>query len=330
MLKRKIGPSRLETSALALGSWHTWDRAELATSVQIVSAALEAGVNHFEVAHYNSGAHAEGLNSDVIFGRILQDVGLARDHYSLAMKLWLWNRDSESLRSSLDTQLYRVGADFADTLVLGHYEVPAGSLNPAWDGWKPADGMRAIVHEVADLLASGKARNWAVCNWSAATLRSAYEIAVEDSLPLPQYVQLKYSAVRRTVAEGAPFKSLFTDTGITLQAADSLDGGFLAGKQKSTRQVGRDAGAIRDKILARYPDFACVARSLEASTAQLALAFCLTNPSVSSVLVGTTTMSQLQDNLGAIDLLERHGDAIRELTEEFWLDQDLVEPSLTA
>lgn len=303
---------------------------DLETSVELIHRATMAGMNLYEVAHYNSGAHNEGLNSDVVFGRLVQEAGLSRDQYVLAMKLWLWNRDSEPLEKSLDHQLDRVGTDFADIAVLGHYEVPAGSLSPEWDGWKPKSSISEIVHEVADLISAGKVRGWAVCNWSASTLRQAYEIAADNGLPLPQYVQLKYNVARRTIAENAPFKSLFAETGITLQPGDALEGGFLAGKTESSRLIGRDAGGIREKLLSAYPAFSKLANSLGASSAQLALAFCLAYPPVSTVLMGTTKLSQLEDNLGAIELFTSHGESIREAVDDFWLDKDLVEPSLSS
>lgn len=321
MITRRLGPDGPDVSVLSLGSWHTWDRAELADSVETVRAAVEGGVNFFEVAHYNSGPHTEGLNADVLFSRIAAEAGLRREDYLLEMKLWLWNLEHETLRQSLERQLYRVGTDHIDVAVFGHFEI----FRKDWVDWSPLQhlSLEDIVHQMASFIDEGLVKSWGVCNWSASVLKEAYEIAKRDSLPLPQFAQLKYGVTRRSIPEGDLYREFFAETGLSLQASDTLEGGILAGKVDTSRVIARDAGGIRDEIRGIFPEFKELAESLGGTPAQLAIAFCLTNPTLASILMGTTKASQMRENLGGIALYEKHGDSIRDLTQHFWLDREV-------
>ena len=158
-------------------------------------------------------------------------------------------------------------------------------------------------------------------------LRFVHDFAVSESLESPQLAQLKYSLCRRSIAEGDPFRSLFAETGISLQASDIFEGGILAGRTGSDRMVGRDPGGLRTKIQQAAAEATGIARELGATPAQLGIAFCLTNPSVANILFGVSRLEQLEDNLAALDLLKRHENDLRALTAGLWLDRDIVDPA---
>lgn len=302
-----------EVSALALGSWHTWDRMDFDAGVDLLRHALDVGINLFDVGHYNMGPHQEGSRSDILFGKIVEATGVARTDYVLSEKLWLWNYPDEPLRDQLDRSLSRVGVDHADLVVVGDF---VGEMD-----------MPRLVTDIAELIRSGRCAQWGFNNWAAEDARAAYDFARREGLPTPRMAQLKYSLCRRSVPEGEPYRRIFDELGVSLQASDIFEGGLLAGSPRGGRRVGGDTGGIRDRIQQAAPELAAIAGGLDATPAQLAVGFCLTHPATNNVLFGASTMNQLVDNLGAIDLVARHGDEIRQRVRDYWLDKGIVEPT---
>ncbi|MBN9178677.1 MAG: aldo/keto reductase [Microbacterium sp.] len=310
--RRPLGTSGLETSVFALGSWHTYDRMDFAEAVTMVRGAVDAGVNLFDVGVY-SFPGAPPVFTDVLFSAIIRAAGVRRDEWMLSSKLWLEGYGDDGFRPQLENALFRVGEDHADLVVLGDLRD------------SPVD-LRVLVHDLGALTAAGLIRAWGVNNWSATTVQRLIDIAAEDGLPGPQIAQLKYSVARRAIPDGAPFARLWSQ-GLGLQASDVLEGGILAGKVAPSRQVGRDPGEIRERIIATVPAFTALAESLDATPAQLGIAFSLTHPALATTLFGATSTAQLRANLGAVALVDRVGAAeLRRLVEPFWCDDGVVDP----
>ena len=124
------------------------------------------------------------------------------------------------------------------------------------------------------------------------------------------------------MADDPEYRALLAETGISLQASDVFEGGMLAGRVGSDRMVGRDPGGVRERIAAVAPRLAEIAAGWDATPAQVAVAFGLTHPATATVLFGASRMEQLEDNLGALDLLDRVGaEALRAAVDELWVDQ---------
>ena len=141
----------------------------------------------------------------------------------------------------------------------------------------------------------------------------------------PSFAQLKYGLVRRSMAEGECYAPLFASGELALQASDVFEGGLLVGNLQPQRKIGADMGGIREQIVAAWPEVRRLAEELDASPAQLGIAFCLANRVTANVLVGVSRMAQLEDNLGAFALLERVGaPRLRELTASLWLDREVA------
>ncbi len=123
------------------------------------------------------------------------------------------------------------------------------------------------------------------------------------------------------MAEGAFYGELFRSERLALQASDVFEGGILAGKLAPQRKIGADVGGIRERIVAAYPEVERIAAACGATPTQLGLAFALANPATANVLFGVSRGEQLEDNLGALALLDRVGvPALREATAALWLD----------
>ena len=313
--RRRLGPGGPEVPVFALGSWNIWDRMDAPDRRALIERALNAGVAFFDVAYYNMGPHAEASRTDLLFGEALRDLGLARGDYQLCGKLWLWEYPQTGFSEQMRVSLDRIGAgrggpESFETVVVGDF---MGEVNIA-----------QVVRDVQAEIDRGSFASWGVNNWPAEALRTALDTAAREGLTPPSFAQLKYGLVRRSMAEGEFYGRWFADGVLALQASDAFEGGILVGKLAPARKIGADVGGIRERIVAAFPEVARIAQGLGATPAQLGLAFCLANPATANVLFGASRVAQLDDNLGAIALLEREGaDRIRELTAELWLDREV-------
>ena len=310
---RPIGTSGLEAGILSLGSWHTYDRMDFSDAVELVATAVDHGVNLFDVGVYGLPGAQPPVFTDVLFSAIVRAAGLPRSSFLLSEKLWLEGYGTGGFRPQLEHALFRVGCDYADLVILG--DLRRDDLD-----------LRDLVLDLAGLTEAGLIRAWGVNNWSAANIRSLLDIAAAEGVPGPQVAQLKYSVARRAIPDGAPFARLW-ERGLAMQASDVMEGGILAGNAAPGREVGRDPGAIRERIVAGLPAFVRLAEELEATPAQLAVAFTLTHPATATTLFGATRLEQLHANLGAVALVDRVGaETIRARVEPFWADRGVVDP----
>ncbi|WP_022890802.1 aldo/keto reductase [Agromyces italicus] len=310
--RRAIGTSGLHAPRLSLGSWHTYDRMHFEDAVGLVRTAVDRGINLFDVGVYAFPGGPPAF-TDVLFSAIIRAAGVERSDYLLSEKLWLEGFGDGGFRPQLDRALFRVGTDYSDLVILG-------------DLRENVIDFRDLVLDLAMLRETGLIRAWGVNNWSATNIQSLIDVAAREGVPGPDIAQLKYSVSRRSIPDGEPFAALWRQ-GLTMQASDVMEGGILAGNVAPTREVGRDPGGIRERIVASVPDFEAIAAELETTPAQLAVAFTLTHPAAATTLFGATKLAQLESNLGALDLVERVGAArLRELVEPFWADRGVVDP----
>ena len=123
--------------------------------------------------------------------------------------------------------------------------------------------------------------------------------------------------LRRNVVENEEWTKLFAETDITMHTSDSLEGGLLAGKLKPERETGSDNGGIRPRFIERFAEYKAIADRFGATPSQLSLAFCLTHPATTSILIGASSLDQVRENIGAIALAKQRGAAIGEAVAPF-------------
>lgn len=289
-----------------MGSWHIFNRVTIDQGVDLIRTAIDLGINYFDIAPYwDTPDNVEN------FAAILRKLGLRRDSYILAVKLWQWNLAEATLGGHLDRALAALGTDHADIILVSR-------LLPSVD-------EVAMVEEICGLVASGRARAWSVCNWEPERTLRVYEHVLGRGLPAPVLLQLPYNLARRSVIESPAFEALLASTTMRLQAANTLEGGVLtghldrerydpadleAGFAPTHRNIPRDAGKIRDKIRANYPRLERIAAELGATPAQVAMAFVLAHPHLGSLIFGATRPEHIRENVGALDLLAREREAL--------------------
>jgi voltage-dependent potassium channel beta subunit len=308
MRYRRLGRSGLQLSELSLGSWVTYHtQVDAAAAVEMMAAAFDAGINFFD----NAEAYAGG-QSEVVMGQALKTLGWPRLNYVVSTKFF-WGLEREGaginrrntlnrkyLSQAIDGSLQRFGLEHLD-LVYCHRPDP----------YTP---IEETVWAMSDMITRGKALYWGTSEWSAAEIRAAWDIAERHHLHKPVVEQPQYHLFHRQRVE-QEYARLYEDLGLGLTTWSPLASGLLTGKYQAGIPEG-SRGALENMAFLREgltsPEknaavarLAPIAAELGATPAQLAIAWCTRNPRVSSVITGASRVSQLQDNLRALDVAER-------------------------
>ena len=298
MPRRPLGRSGVEVSRLSLGSWRTFERISKDDGLAVMRAAREAGINFLDDARYNDETGKAPIPtgySEVLFGELFRAAGWQRDDTIVCNKLWWEFWPDQSAAEELDGSLGRMGLDHIDVI---YANVPPDALP-----------LEQMVHDVAGLIAAGKARAWAIVNWPADQLLELSRTARREDVPQPICAQLAYSLVHRSPVEDDDMRTALEACGAPVVASYVLAGGVLSGKYDVDPAAGRAAGALDQPM---YAAAATAARSLarlaerfETTPAALAVAFALQNPAVATVLFGATQPAQIEQNVAALELEAR-------------------------
>jgi voltage-dependent potassium channel beta subunit len=306
MQYRPLGRSGLRVSALSLGSWVTYhNQVDDSAAVELMAAAFDAGVNFFD----NAEVYARGRSEEVM-GRALKQLAWPRLNYIVSTKFF-WGLDREGdavnrkdtlnrkyLMQAMDGSLKRMGLDFID-LIYCHRPDPHTPLEET-------------VRAMSDLISQGKALYWGTSEWSAADIHSAWHLADRHGWHKPVMEQPEYNLFHRKRVE-KEYARLYQDTGLGLTTWSPLASGLLTGKYRDgvpdgSRGAMDSMAFLRESLLDKQKNAAVVAlepiaQELGCTLAQLALAWVAHNPQVSTVITGASKLSQLQSNLGALDVL---------------------------
>jgi voltage-dependent potassium channel beta subunit len=302
---RQLGNSGLKLSELSFGSWVTYGN-QLAeeTARECMAAAHDAGVNFFD----NAEVYAKG-QSEVIMGHALKKLAWRRGSYIVSTKFYWGLHDGPNekntlnrkyLMQAIDGSLRRMGLDFID-LVYCHRP-------------DPHTPIEETVHAMSDMITQGKALYWGTSEWSAADIRAAWDIADKHHLHKPVMEQPQYHLFHRRRVE-QEYARLYEDIGLGLTTWSPLASGLLTGKYKNGIPPG-SRGAMQNMSFltssltderkhAAVGQLEAIAAELGCTVAQLAIAWVAKNPRVSTVITGASKLSQLQSNLGAVDVLAK-------------------------
>jgi aryl-alcohol dehydrogenase-like predicted oxidoreductase len=288
-----LGASGIQVSRLALGSWRTYERISRAQGIRVMQAAREAGITFLDDARYNDETGTAPMptgHSEVIFGELFRGSGWRRDDAVVSNKLWWEFWPDESPKQELAGSLARMGLDHVDLI---YSEVPP-------DGVPLAEAVQMI----GELVRVGAARAWGTLNWPPALMERAWQIAGEAGMAGPVATQPPYSLVRREIVEDPGMQRVAAERGIAIVASYALAGGLLTGKYDQDPAAGRAAGTLADPRVrpaaAAGRELAALARETGRDPAQLAIAFTLLNPAVTTVLFGATRPEQVIANTAAL------------------------------
>jgi voltage-dependent potassium channel beta subunit len=308
MKYRHLGRSGLQVSELSLGSWVTYhNQVDAAAAREMLAAAFDAGVNFFD----NAEVYAAG-RSELVMGEALKALKWPRLNYIVSTKFF-WGLDREGqavnrkdtlnrkyLTQAINGSLQRMGLDFID-LVYCHRP-------------DPHTPIEETVWAMSDMITRGKALYWGTSEWSAQEIRAAWDIADRHHLHKPVMEQPQYNLFHRKRVE-QEYARLYEDIGLGLTTWSPLASGLLTGKYSQGVPTG-SRGALENMGFlvkgltdpaknAAVTKLGDVAAELDCQLSQLAIAWAAHNPRVSTVIMGASRLSQLQDNLGAVAVMPK-------------------------
>ncbi len=325
MYYRMMGNTGIQVSVLSYGFWATYGVKErltgdagVETAKELMSIAREAGVNCFDHAEAYGNPNGE---AERIFGAALKQLQhenpnlWRRSELVITTKIyWGGQGVNESglsvkhCREGMDKCLQRLQLDYVD-MVFAHRPDP---LTPT----------ATVVRAMTDLIRNGSATSWGTSEWSAQQITEAFWIARTEGLEPPQFEQAQYNMLHRQRFEEEYFPLYRPPYSLGTTIWSPLRSGFLTGKYldgipEDSRPTQDGYDWLLEDIEERRErgEFEIVrglmtfAEKKGCTPAQLALAWCLKNPNVSTILVGATTADQLRENLTCIDVA-------KELTDE--------------
>jgi len=315
---RRTGRSGLKLPAVSLGLWQNFgDTTPLETQRAILHRAFDLGVTHFDLAN-NYGPPAGSAETN--FGRLMaEDFRPYRDELIISTKAGYRMFDGpygewgsrKYLLASLDASLSRMGLDYVD-IFYSHRADPDTPLE---------ETMGALDQAVR----SGKALYVGISSYSPERTRQAVQILQDLGTPALTH-QPSYSMLNRWI-EGDPgtggpsLLDTVGELGLGLIAFSPLAQGLLTSKylngvpegSRATKAPSWRDGFLTDEVLDRVRGLNSLAESRGQTLAQMAIAWVLRDPRVTSALVGASSVAQLEDNVAALSRLDFTGDELREI-----------------
>lgn len=286
---RRLGNSGLKVSALGLGTNSFGSRADEAASARIIHYALDNGINFLDTANIYSGTRSESIIGAAIAGR--------RSEVVLATKAGLVRGDGPNARGSsryhleqeLEGSLKRLQTDYVDLYQIHTFD--------------PDTPLEETLRALEDMVRSGKVRYIGASNYAAWELMKA--LGISDRLNLTRYVSIQTSY---SLADRTPEKELIPlclDQGVGLIPYFPLAGGVLTGKYSSAGPAPAGSRVDKDPKFSRFfneanlklgLDVGTLAQELDCSASVLSLAWLMHQPVVSTVIVGASSVEQLEHN----------------------------------
>lgn len=308
---RRLGNSGLSVSEVSLGSWLTFGSSvDQESCNRIVRFALGRGINLFDTAD----VYAQGVGERVL-GRALADV--PRKDYVLASKCYFPTGDGPNDRGlsrkhifeSVHASLERLGTDYLDLYQCHRFDPETPLIQP--------------IRAMDDLIHQGKILYWGISCWTAAEIRETVQICERDGYYPPISNQPPYSMFERSIE--VEVEPVCRELGLSQIVFSPLAQGVLSGKYSAgsfpagTRAADKDRNQFMQRFLSsQHLDAAArladIARRVDLPLAPFALAWCLRLTGVSSVIVGSTSQEQLEENLMATER-ELPGAILKEVLE---------------
>jgi len=310
---RRLGKAGLKVSALSLGAWVTYGgQVGEETAAQCMAAAFEHGVNFFD----NAEAYANG-NAEIVMGNVIKKLGWRREDVVVSTKIF-WGGDGPNDRGlshkhiveGMNNALRRLQMEYVD-LVFCHRPDPETPIE------ETVRAMDIIVKQ-------GKAFYWGTSEWSAAEIMRADTIARQYNLTPPSMEQPEYNMFRREKLE-KEYLPLFKELGYGTTIFSPLASGLLSGKY--AKGIPADSRAtlpgyewlheyvLTPERIEKARQLQPIADDLGVKMSQLALAWTLKNPNVSTAITGASRAEQVHENMKALDVVSMLTDDVMERIE---------------
>jgi voltage-dependent potassium channel beta subunit len=299
---RHLGKAGIQLSELSFGSWITFHtQADVKAAADMMSAAYDAGVNFFD----NAESYAGGKSEEVM-GAALKQLGWRRGSYLVSTKIYWGLNDGVNEHNTLNRKrliegingsLERFQLDYVDLLYCHRSDKATPIEETVW-----------AMHNIIEW---GKALYWGTSEWDAAEIVSAIEIAERHHLHKPVTEQPRYNLFERN-RFSREYERVYKEYGYGTTTFSPLSSGLLTGKYSQgipaeSRGALEGFDWLHDQLtdkekLAKVRALESIAKELNCTLSQLALAWCLKNPFVSTVITGASRVEQVHENMKAADV----------------------------
>jgi voltage-dependent potassium channel beta subunit len=314
---RNLGRSGLKVSALSFGAWVTFGpQMDESAAADCMHRAYDAGVNFFD----NAEVYADGV-AEEIMGAVLATSGWDRSSYLVSTKIF-WGGQGANQRGlsrkhiieGTDAALRRLRLDYVDLIFCHRPDLHTPVEETVW-------AMNHVIDQ-------GKAFYWGTSEWPADRILEAHHVARREHLMPPVMEQPQYNMLHRERFE-KEYAPLYEHLGLGTTIWSPLKGGLLTGKYNDGIPDGsrgdlegyewlrprfEDDQAVAQ--IAKVRRLEPIAEELDCTLAQLAIAWCLCNPNVSTVITGASRPEQVSENMKAMAVFERITPDILERIEE--------------
>lgn len=302
---RRMGRSGLQLSVLSFGSWVTFHKqVDDSLADELMGLAYDHGVNFFD----NAEVYARG-ESERLMGRVLKKKNWDRTSYTVSSKAFFGSRGPENkpnqtglsrkhLVEACHEALQRLQTDYLD-LYFCHRPDPNVPIEE-------------VVWTMNILIQQGKILYWGTSEWSGTEIMEAHRIAHQYNLIGPSMEQPQYNLLEREKVE-KDYYHIYRTVGLGTTIWSPLASGLLTGKYNDGIPEDsrfslqgfewlKDRYAVDEK-LKKVRQLTDYAKELGTSTGILSIAWCISNPNVTTAILGATRREQLEENLKALDLL---------------------------
>ncbi len=316
---RRLGKSGLQVSALSFGSWVTFgDNLNVQQAKDCMFAAKDHGVNFFD----NAEAYANGVSESIM----AQAAKYFRREEILVSTKIFWGGSAPNqtglsrkhLFEGTKNALQRLDLDYVDLLFCHRPD--------------PDTPIEETVLAMNDLVRQGYAFYWGTSEWSADELKEAYRIADEYKVIGPTMEQPQYNMLVRKRFE-EEYDVLYKKHGLGTTIWSPLASGFLTGKYNDgipndsrfampgmqwLKESFEKRGMFEEAGIKKLRALGDIAKAVGCTQAQLALAWCLKNPNVSTVITGASRVEQVHENIKALDVVEKIDDEVIKKIDELF------------
>lgn len=317
---RQLGKSGIQVSALSFGAWVTFGKqVDVDLATDMMKTAYDAGVNFFD----NAEIYGRGVAEEVM-GEALKNLGWRRDSYLVSSKvMWgiirkpkptQWGLSRKHIVEACHQAMERLGVDYLDFYYCHRPD--------------PNVPMEEVVRSMTELIQQGKVFYWGSSEWSAQQLMEAHTVARQYNLIPPTMEQPQYNMFYRYRFE-VEYARLYDVIGLGTTIWSPLASGVLTGKYRDGIPKDSRMNLPGYEWLKEFHESeegqTQVVKSIELNKiaddmgvkmAHLALAWCLKNPNVSTVITGASRLEQVEENMKALDVLPQLTDEVMEEIEK--------------
>jgi len=322
---RRLGSAGIKISELSLGAWITYGgQVGEDVALKCMSAAYDAGVNFFD----NAEVYSDG-NAEIVMGNVIKKLRWQRESIVVSSKVF-WGGDGPNDNGLSRKHIFEACRNSLKRLQLEYLDL-FFCHRP-----DPNTPIEETVRAMDDLIHQGKILYWGTSEWSGIDIMRAHGLAREHGLTPPQMEQPQYNLLHRDRVE-KEYLPLYREIGLGTTIWSPLASGLLTGKYNKGIPSGSRAtlqgydwlkeSVITPENIEKVKKLQMIAKDIGCTLAQLALAWCLKNPNVSTVITGASRPEQVDENMKALEVVSQLDPGIIDRIEQVFGNKPEIDDS---